>query len=66
MNRAQRRAAAKDKNSTEVSDKIALFEKMPDECLTCLKPYDKNDLECCCTRGRRGCEAILSRMLGQG
>ena len=29
--------------TAEMEDKIALFGKLPDECLTCLKPYDKMD-----------------------
>ena len=46
MNRAQRRAAAKrnKKNeSSEVDEKMALFGKLPDECLACLAPFDKKD-----------------------
>ena len=46
MNRAQRRAAAKrnKKNeSSEVEEKIALFSKLPDECLACQASFDKKD-----------------------
>ena len=49
MNRAQRRAAAKrnkkvKKNeNSEVEEKMALFGKLPDECLACLVPFDKTD-----------------------
>tara|TARA_R100001129_G_scaffold154490_1_gene117253 strand:- start:1939 stop:2223 length:285 start_codon:yes stop_codon:yes gene_type:complete len=47
MNRQQRRAAAKsgNKDNTELEEKIALFSKMPEECLTCLKPFDKSNKE---------------------
>ena len=47
MNRAQRRASAKtkkQKNTTEqtkVEEKLGLFDKIPKECLTCMKPFDK-------------------------
>jgi len=46
MNREQRRAAAKEakKNGNpELEQKIGLFSKLPDECLTCQKPFDKTD-----------------------
>ena len=46
MNRAQRRAAAKlnKKNeSSEVDEKVALFGKLPDECLVCQASFDKKD-----------------------
>ena len=46
MNRAQRRAAAKrnKKNeSSEVEEKMALFGKLPDECLACQASFDKKD-----------------------
>ena len=43
MNRAQRRAAKKNKNNKEVEEKISLFSKLPDECLACLKPFNKKD-----------------------
>jgi hypothetical protein len=46
MNRAQRRAlmkTKKQKTSTEVDEKLGLFDKIPEECLTCLKPFDKKN-----------------------
>ena len=46
MNRAQRRAAAKAAKkggNKELSEKIFLFNQIPDECLTCMKPFDKED-----------------------
>tara|TARA_Y100000310_G_C20449596_1_gene700036 strand:+ start:215 stop:472 length:258 start_codon:yes stop_codon:yes gene_type:complete len=46
VNRSQRRAAAKaaKKNGNkELSEKIFLFNQLPDECLTCKKPFDKQD-----------------------
>ena len=46
MNREQRRAAAKQakKNENpELEEKISLFGKLPDECLTCLAPFNKKD-----------------------
>ncbi len=48
MNRAQRRAAAKQAKTDgneELESKIALFSKLPDECLTCQKAFDKKDKE---------------------
>lgn len=48
MNRKQRRAAmkeAKSEGNQELESKIALFGKMPDECLTCETPFDKKDKE---------------------
>ena len=46
MNREQRRAAAKqakkDGNS-DMEEKMHLFGKLPDECLTCGLPFDKKD-----------------------
>jgi len=48
MNREQRRAAAKQakKNGNdELEQKIALFGELPDECLTCEKPFDKKNKE---------------------
>ena len=48
MNRKQRRAAAmqamQDVNE-ELSQKIGLFDKLGDACLTCDKPFDKKDKE---------------------
>ncbi len=46
MNRKQRRAAAKkakQEDNGELKEKITLFGKLPDECLTCHKPFDKTD-----------------------
>jgi len=46
MNRRQRRAAAKAAKkggNEELSEKIFLFNQMPDECMACLKPFDKQD-----------------------
>ena len=48
MNRKQRRAAAKAAKKggdKELSEKIFLFEQMPDECSACIKPFDKKDKE---------------------
>ena len=48
MNRKQRRAAAKAAKKggdKELSEKIFLFEQMPDECSACIKPFDKTDKE---------------------
>tara|TARA_E500000305_G_C3958482_1_gene205847 strand:- start:219 stop:509 length:291 start_codon:yes stop_codon:yes gene_type:complete len=49
MNRAQRRAAAKNakkakKNeNSEVQEKMAMFGKLGDECLVCHASFDKKD-----------------------
>lgn len=46
MNREQRRAAAKQAkkdNNPALEEKISLFGELPDECLTCEKPFDKKD-----------------------
>jgi len=46
MNREQRRALKKKKVSEEekkLSDKIFLFEKLPDKCNACAAPFDKTD-----------------------
>ena len=46
MNRSQRRAAAKaakKDGNKELSEKIFLFNQLPGECLTCNKPFDKQD-----------------------
>jgi hypothetical protein len=45
MNRAQRRAAKKNKKneSSEVQEKMAMFGKLEDECLVCQAPFDKKD-----------------------
>lgn len=45
MNRKQRRAMKKEKGNEELNTKMALFGKLPDECLTCSKPFDKKDRE---------------------
>lgn len=45
MNREQRRKAERSSSpeEKEMASKVALFGRMPDECLTCLDPFDKND-----------------------
>ena len=46
MNREQRSAAAKQAKKSgndELEQKIAVFGKLQDECLTCQKPFDKKD-----------------------
>ena len=47
MNRAQRRAAKKNKKNKnkDVQEKIGLFNKLPDECLVCCKAFDKPNKE---------------------
>ena len=48
MNREQRRAAAKQAKqdgNEELSEKITLFGKLGDACLTCDKPFDKRSRE---------------------
>jgi len=48
VNRAQRRAAAKAAKKggdKELSEKIFLFEQMPDECSACVAPFDKTNKE---------------------
>ncbi len=48
MNRRQRREAAKQAKkdgNPELSEKISLFGKLGDNCLTCDKPFDKKDKE---------------------
>ena len=48
MNREQRRKAAreaKQQGQEELASKIALFGKMPDKCLTCDDPFDKQNRE---------------------
>ena len=48
MNRQQRRAAAKQAkkdNNPVLEEKISLFGELPDECLTCDKPFDKTNKE---------------------
>ena len=36
---------AKSSGQEEMESKVALFGKMPDECLTCEKPFDKTNKE---------------------
>jgi predicted RNA-binding Zn-ribbon protein involved in translation (DUF1610 family) len=46
MNREQRRAAAKQAKkdgNPDMEEKITLFSKLSDECLTCGLPFDKKD-----------------------
>lgn len=43
VNRKQRRAAMKHNKSAAVNDKLMMFDKLPNECLACEKPYDKKD-----------------------
>lgn len=45
MNRAQRRKAAKEKKGKQkdVGGIMDMFDKLPDRCMTCDKPYDKKD-----------------------
>ena len=45
MNRKQRRALKKSnsKQNAGISEKLTLFEKLPDECSACLKQFDKKD-----------------------
>jgi hypothetical protein len=46
VNREQRRALKKRKETKEekkLSDKIFLFEKLPDKCTACTAPFDKTD-----------------------
>ena len=48
MNREQRRAAAKQAKAAGNEDsetKIGLFNKLPNQCLTCQKPFDKKNKE---------------------
>ena len=48
MNREQRRAAAKQtktEGNKELETKVALFGKLPDECLACQKAFDKKNRE---------------------
>jgi len=48
MNRKQRRAAvkqAKKDGNEDMIEKVALFGKLGNECLTCNKPFDKKDKE---------------------
>jgi len=48
MNRKQRRAAEKEvgkENAEKLADKIFQFDQLPEECLACLKPFDKANKE---------------------
>ena len=48
MNRKHRRAMEKKvgrENSQKLAEKIFQFDKLPDECLACLKPFDKKSKE---------------------
>jgi hypothetical protein len=48
MNRKHRRAMEKKvgkEDSQKLADKIFQFDKLPDECLACLKPFDKKSKE---------------------
>ena len=50
MNRKQRRARDRalkkaSKSEAAIQERIALFNKLPENCLTCLKPFDKKDKE---------------------
>ena len=47
MNREQRRKAERSASpeEQEMARKVALFGKMPDECLTCQTPFDKKNKE---------------------
>ena len=45
INRKQRRQLARNKGSEGVEEQVALFNKLPDQCLTCQKPYDKTSKE---------------------
>jgi len=46
VNRKERRAMeklAKKQDSENIAQKILQFDKLPDECSACVKPYDKKD-----------------------
>ncbi len=50
MNRAQRRARGRKiksskKKKTELEQKLGLFELLPEECMVCMKPFNKRDKE---------------------
>tara|TARA_Y100001973_G_C5191590_1_gene331333 strand:+ start:1846 stop:2112 length:267 start_codon:yes stop_codon:yes gene_type:complete len=48
MNRKQRREMDKKmgkENSQKLAEKIFQFDQLPDECLACLKPFDKKSKE---------------------
>jgi len=47
LNRKQRREKErllkKSNKKTEMDEKLGLFEKIPEQCLTCFKPFDKTN-----------------------
>ena len=46
MNRKQRRAISKifkKSDTKKLSDKLTQFDRLPDNCSACIKPYDKKD-----------------------
>ena len=46
MNRAQKRKLKKQaKNNEILTEQISLFEKLPNSCDACNKPFDKTDKE---------------------
>ena len=48
MNRKQRRTMEKKvgkENSQKLAEKIFQFDQLPDECLACLRPFDKKSKE---------------------
>jgi len=48
MNRKQRREMEKKmgkESSQKLAEKISQFDNLPDECLACLKPFDKKSKE---------------------
>jgi len=48
MNRKQRRAMEKKvgkENSEKLAEKIFQFDRLPEECLACLAPFDKDSKE---------------------
>jgi len=52
MNRKDRRAMEKKvgkENSQKLAEKISQFDNLPDECLACLKPFDKQSKEMAAT-----------------
>ena len=48
MNRKERRALQREvgqENSDALAKQVALFGKLPEECMACHKPFDKKDRE---------------------
>jgi hypothetical protein len=45
MNRAQRRKLGIKKQKPDVEKKLGLFDRLPDKCTNCDKPYDKKSKE---------------------